>query len=108
MEQNMFIAMNRFTINKGHEEAFETVWRERDSRLDEVSGFQSFHLLKGAFNEENNTTLYASHTIWSSREAFVNWTNSNQFRQAHKNAGGSNGMYSGHPQFEGFEAVVSK
>ena len=28
----MFIAMNRFKIARGEEEAFETLWRERDAR----------------------------------------------------------------------------
>lgn len=102
----MFIAMNRFRINKGHEAAFEDVWRNRDSRLDEVPGFRSFHLLKGAFDEAAGTTLYASHTIWASREDFTNWTKSQNFRDAHKNAGSNEGMYAGHPQFEGFEAVL--
>ena len=102
----MFVAMNRFRINKGHEEAFEDVWRNRDSRLADVPGFQSFHLLKGPYDEEAETTLYASHTIWQSRDHFVDWTKSQSFRDAHRNAGGNEGMYSGHPQFEGFESVV--
>ena len=105
---SMFVAMNRFRINKGHEAAFEDVWRSRESRLDKVTGFQSFHLLKGGFDEETDTTLYASHTIWASRDDFVNWTNSRSFRDAHKNAGANEGMYAGHPQFEGFEAVLDE
>jgi len=102
----MFIAMNRFTITNGQEEAFETVWRDRDSKLEDVPGFKRFHLLKGPQDEDGGTTLYASHTIWASREDFVNWTKSEHFRQAHKNAGDNKGMYVGHPQFEGFEAVL--
>ncbi|ASP35671.1 antibiotic biosynthesis monooxygenase [Labrenzia sp. VG12] len=102
----MFLAMNRFTIKNGQEEAFETVWRDRDTRLEDVPGFKSFHLMKGPQDEDNGTTLYASHTIWASRDDFVNWTKSEHFRQAHKNAGDNKGMYFGHPQFEGFEAVL--
>ena len=104
----MFIAMNRFRIRKGHENAFEDVWRNRDSRLMEVPGFVNFHLLRGDFDEEAGTTLYASHTIWASREAFVDWTKSEHFREAHKNAGDNRGTYEGHPQFEGFEAVLGE
>lgn len=102
----MFVAMNRFHINKGHEDAFETVWRERDSKLETVPGFRAFHLLKGAYDPETDTTLYASHTIWESQAHFIDWTKSQSFRDAHKNAGDSKGMYAGHPQFEGFEAVL--
>ena len=43
----MFIAMNRFRVKRGAEEAFEKVWLSRDSYLDRVPGFVEFHLLKG-------------------------------------------------------------
>ncbi len=43
----MFIAMNRFRVAKGSEEAFEQVWMSRDSHLDKVPGFVEFHLLRG-------------------------------------------------------------
>ena len=36
----MFIAMNRFKINLGFEEGFEKIWRERESHLEEVPGYQ--------------------------------------------------------------------
>ncbi|MEM9422989.1 MAG: antibiotic biosynthesis monooxygenase [Pseudomonadota bacterium] len=104
----MFVAMNRFTINEGHEDAFEEVWRSRDSKLKGVPGFRSFHLLKGAEDEDTGCTLYASHTIWDSRAAFTDWTKSEHFRLAHKNAGDNRHMYSGHPIFEGFEAVLEE
>ncbi len=100
----MFLAMNRFRVLKGHEDAFEEVWRGRDSRLKEMEGFESFALLRGP--EKDDHTLYASHTIWSSREDFEAWTKSEQFRDAHKNAGQSGVMYLGHPEFEGFQSVV--
>lgn len=104
----MFVAMNRFIIRNGHEDAFETVWRERDSKLASVPGFKTFHLLKGPGDAEAGTTLYASHTIWNSRQDFEAWTKSENFREAHKNAGGNKDMYTGHPQFEGFEAVLGE
>ena len=44
----MFIAMNRFKINLGFEEGFEKIWRERESHLEEVPGYQSFALLKAS------------------------------------------------------------
>ena len=99
----MFIAMNRFTIVPGKEEAFEDVWKTRKSRLDQVPGFVEFHLLKGPGNEEG--TLYASHTIWENRDAFEAWTKSEHFRQAHASDGDNRGLYIGHPVFEGFEPV---
>lgn len=102
----MYVAMNRFRVNEGHEEAFEDVWRNRNSSLSEMEGFTSFHLLKGPHDEAAGTTLYASHTIWESERHFLDWTRSENFRNAHKNAGNNKGMYAGHPSFEGFTAVV--
>jgi hypothetical protein len=43
----MFIAMNRFRVKRGSEEAFEQVWLSRDTQLTKVPGFVEFHLLKG-------------------------------------------------------------
>ncbi len=99
----MFIAMNRFKIKRGQESAFEAVWRERDSHLKEVPGFQEFHLLRGP--EAEDYTLYASHTIWVSRDRFEDWTQSEAFRKAHSQAGETRDIYLGHPNFEGFEVV---
>ena len=100
----MFIAMNRFRIALGREDAFEKLWRERDSQLDGVPGYREFHLLRGPQDEE--CTLYASHTLWESQEAFVAWTKSDRFRKAHANARAPEGTYLGHPRFEGFEVVL--
>ena len=97
----MFIAMNRFRVVKGSEEAFENVWLSRDSHLDTVPGFVEFRLLKGPEAEDH--TLYASHTVWQSRTAFEAWTRSEAFRAAHQGAGENKPLYLGHPQFEGFE-----
>ncbi|PWJ85878.1 heme-degrading monooxygenase HmoA [Pseudaminobacter salicylatoxidans] len=101
----MFIAMNRFKVQKGSEEAFEDVWKNRDSSLAEMKGFRQFHLLRGPVNEEEGYTLFASHTVWASQEDFVAWTKSENFRNAHKNAGSNKPLYAGHPQFEGFSVV---
>lgn len=100
----MYIAMNRFRITPGREEEFEAIWRERDTYLKEVPGFREFHLLRGPSEEE--ATLYASHSVWDSREDFENWTKSEAFRKAHASAGGAKDIYLGPPRFEGFEVVL--
>ncbi len=99
----MFIAMNRFRIARGSEEAFEQVWLNRDSQLNTVPGFVEFHLLKGPQAEDH--TLYASHTVWQSKSAFEDWTKSEAFRVAHARAGNNttSPLYLEHPKFEGFE-----
>ena len=100
----MFIAMNRFKIVPGKEAEFEKVWRERDTHLDGVNGFKEFCLVKGEKN--NEFSLYASHSIWNSKEDFINWTKSEAFKLAHKNAGQHKDLYLGAPNFEGFEVVL--
>jgi heme-degrading monooxygenase HmoA len=100
----MFIAMNRFRIAPGREAEFIEVWRQRDSRLAGVPGFQSFNLLQGASDEQ--ATVFVSHSTWASAAAFQDWTRSESFRAAHANAGQQRGLYLGPPQFEGFEVVL--
>ena len=100
----MYIAMNRFRIALGREDVFETIWRERESRLDGVAGFRTFHLLRGPTDEE--CTLFVSHTVWDDRASFVAWTESDAFRQAHGQSRAPKGTYLGHPNFEGFEVVL--
>jgi heme-degrading monooxygenase HmoA len=100
----MFVAMNRFRVIPGSEEAFEEVWRNRKSRLDELPGFVAFHLLRGPSAE--TYTLYASHTVWADEASFRKWTTSEQFRAVHRDAGSSKPLYLGHPEFEGFTSVA--
>mgnify|MGYP000548433572 CR=1 FL=1 len=54
----MFIAMNRFKVNKGSEADFETVWRTRDSHLDEVPGF-----VEVRYDEERKRVVYEPVTL---------------------------------------------
>lgn len=100
----MFIAMNRFKIVPGCEDEFETVWRTRESHLADVPGFVEFQLLRGPSGDDH--TLYASHALWETREAFEAWTRSEAFRKAHAGAGERRHIYLGPPQFEGFEVVM--
>ena len=104
MKTTTYIAMNRFKIVRGKEDIFEKIWKERDSKLSEVKGFINFNLVKGDTDEE--CTLYASHSTWNSQDDFINWTKSEAFKLAHKNAGQHKDIYIGHPVFEGFNVVV--
>jgi heme-degrading monooxygenase HmoA len=104
----MFIAMNRFQVKIGSEQAFETVWRTRESYLSNMAGFIEFHLLKGPVADDH--TLYSSHTTWVDKAAFEAWTRSEEFRRAHARADNKTGesLYLGHPKFEGFEVIQSE
>lgn len=100
----MYIAMNRFRIAPGREDTFEEIWRNRDSQLDQVPGFKEFHLLRGTTTDE--ATVFVSHSLWDSVEAFTAWTESDAFKQAHGKSRSPEGTILGPPQFEGFEVVL--
>lgn len=104
----MFIAMNRFRIGAGHEDAFERRWRERQSRLDEVPGFERFWLLRGEPFTDGGAE-FVSMSQWSGNAAFLAWTQSDAFRSAHS-AGGPppTGMFLGAPQFTGYEVPIAQ
>jgi heme-degrading monooxygenase HmoA len=101
----MFIAMNRFQVKKGSEQAFEKLWASRESYLSELPGFIEFHLLRGPEAEDHK--LYSTYTQWADKAAFEGWTKSEQFRKAHARADNQTGdsLYLGHPKFEGFEVI---
>lgn len=104
-EMPVYIAMNRFRVNPERTEEFEQIWLERETHLQGLPGFEAFHMLRGPEREDH--VLYASHTVWRSREDFEAWTRSEAFRKAHANAGQSKreGLYLGPPSFEGFEVI---
>lgn len=74
---SQYIAMNRFLVDPENEDAFQKRWLEREVLLKTVPGFVSFQFLKGP--EKEGLRLYASHTVWDSYDAFVAWTQSEQF-----------------------------
>jgi heme-degrading monooxygenase HmoA len=97
------LTMNRFVVREGQEEAFEEVWRSRDSHLKSVEGFVAFHLMKGP--EVEGGRLYASHTLWRDRAAFEAWTKSDAFRAAHSGVKPQSGLYAGPPVLEVYDSV---
>jgi heme-degrading monooxygenase HmoA len=100
----MFIAMNRFKISKNFCHDFERIWRERDSYLEKVGGFRSFNLFKSA--EYEDFVLYASHSVWEDEKAFRAWTESEEFRSAHRQAKAPKGTYASHPELETFTSIL--
>lgn len=100
----MYLAMNRFRVPEQNATAFEDLWLGRDSHLKQMPGFVSFHMLKGPLGDDG-LRLYASHTEWADENAFRAWTQSEQFRAAHKSAGGQRRLFEGAPQFEGFTSI---
>ena len=96
--------MNRFKIAIGRESDFEDIWKNRKTHIDDVQGFQKFDLLRGDTKE--NYTLFTSHSTWDSKTDFENWKKSDAFKKAHSASGQHQGIYLGHPEFEGFEVIL--
>merc|ERR1719454_1033813 len=46
LEAEIFVVMNRFNVKKGCEQQFEQRWAERESKLQEASGFRFFQVLR--------------------------------------------------------------
>jgi heme-degrading monooxygenase HmoA len=88
--------MNHFRVAPGRADDFERAWRERDSYLEDVPGFQAFHLLRGG-DDDDGHTAFASHTVWDDEAAFRAWTESEAFRKAHAQ-GKLGGILAGRPQ----------
>ena len=100
----MYIAMNHFRVAPGKSSEFEERWRTRKSYLDEVPGFVSFHLVRGK-DDDDGSHAYASHTVWESRQSFVDWTHSEAFRAAHGSRSSAGDLLLQHPVFRGWSAV---
>jgi heme-degrading monooxygenase HmoA len=101
----MFIAMNRFQVNRGKEPDFEEMWRSRETYLDEVPGFVAFALLKNWITD--GTTEYISHSTWRSREDFEAWRDSETFNRGHAQ-GSVQGILAGHPEVSLYETVLQQ
>lgn len=99
----LFIAMNHFQVDPERSAEFEEHWRRRETFLAEVPGFRRFALLRG---DEPGT--YISHSSWESREAFEAWTRSDAFRKAHAQARTPEGVLTGPPRLQTFEAVLEQ
>ncbi len=98
----MFIAMNNFKVVAGKEQAFEDVWKNRESHLQSVPGIVRFALLRGDAQGE-----YISHSTWESREAFDAWTKSEAFAAGHRGAS-MMGIVAGPPQIKLYDSVLAQ
>jgi heme-degrading monooxygenase HmoA len=104
VSDTIYIAMNHFRVAAGRAAEFERVWRERESHLDGVPGFVEFHLVRGR-DRKDGSHRYASHVVWRSQRAFLDWTHSDAFRKAHGQRRTPEGLLLGHPRFRGWQAI---
>ena len=86
----MFIAQNKFQVNEGFEDHFES--RSQNTGVGSVPGFLFTARLKG-----DERGVYVNLSVWEDRAAFDAWVVSDAFKQAHANAPGD-GALAGHPE----------
>ena len=103
----MFIAMNRFQVNEGKESAFEEMWRNRETYLDEVPGFVSFALLRNWIADDDKTTSTSRTPRGAPGRTSTPGRNSETFKRGHAQ-GSVQGILAGHPVVSLYETVLSR
>ncbi|MEM7031106.1 MAG: antibiotic biosynthesis monooxygenase [Chloroflexota bacterium] len=98
----MFVVMNRIPVNPEYAEAFVARFKDRASLVDNMPGFVDFRLLHPA----NEDDPFVVETTWESKADFKNWTQSEEFKKGHAQAGRlPNEAFLGHPKLETFEVI---
>lgn len=100
----MFVVMNRIPVNAEYADDFIERFKDRAALVDNMPGFVSFSLLRPA----NEDDPFIVETYWESKADFENWTQSDEFKQGHAQAGKlPKEAFLGHPKLETFEVIQS-
>ena len=98
----MFVVMNRIPVKPEYADAFVERFQDRASLVDNMPGFVSFNLLRPA----TEGAPFVVETYWERKEDFENWTQSEEFKQGHAQAGKlPHEAFEGHPKLELFDVV---
>ena len=80
LRSDCFVAMNRFSVVAGKENAFEGRFASRESSLKEYDGFRGFLLLRrdggkqpGDGREIDDGYTHSTFSVWESKENFDTW-----------------------------------
>lgn len=104
----MLIAMNKFFIHQGFEDAFEKRWREHHSLFDQSPGFVGFRLLKQVLNKSEKIE-FISFSEWIDEKSFLQWTESEESRRAHSQSSPMPpGMMAGAPEFRAYRTILDQ
>jgi len=96
----MLVVANRLQIAEGYEAEFRELFEERVEQIQERSGLINVEILKPIDAEE-----YVVQAYWDSREAFDQWHDSDDFREAHANLPAE--MFTGANQLDIYELVMT-
>lgn len=95
----MIVVANRISVTKGFEKAFEERFKSRARKVDRMPGFIRNEVLRPLESE-----YYIILTYWKDKETFSSWTESKEFKEAHKNKPLPE-MFSGPNVFEMHEVI---
>jgi len=99
----MYVVMNRMSVNKEYQNDFEERFKKRQGLVDQSPGFIRNMVLRPANDSGDHHIVL---TLWQDRQAFLDWTNSEAFKQAHVQARETpKEMFIGKNSLEMFEVV---
>lgn len=105
----MIVVSNRIQVAPGQEEAFEKRFAGRAGLVETRPGFIRLEILRPKTVPMHGQVLggsdyYVVLTYWESEQAFLAWTESDDFRQAHANRPPKE-MFAGPNVFEMHEVI---
>ena len=78
-DEPAFVALSRFVVTNGMEEAVKTAFRARPHRVDDAPGFLRMDVLSPADRDEELWLL----TYWTDRQSFEAWHHGHSYHEAH-------------------------
>lgn len=100
-----YITMNHFKIKPEYADEYVKVWENARVRHQDVDGFLDFKFLRED-TKSDEYVLFSSYALWESKEKFLAWTKSEQFRNSHKTGHANRDMYLEHPRLECYEVLI--
>ena len=105
----MIVVSNRIPVAKGHEAAFEERFRGRAGLVENHPGFVRLEILRPKpvtmhGGQMGGSDYYVVLTYWENEQAFVKWTESEDFRRAHASRPPKE-MFAGPNVFEMHEVI---
>ncbi|MDP2606376.1 MAG: antibiotic biosynthesis monooxygenase [Deltaproteobacteria bacterium] len=95
----MIAVSNRIQVAKGHEQDFEARFGGRARLVENMHGFVRLEILRPI-----NSDYYIVLTHWQDEASFRAWTDSAEFKEAHRNRPPAE-MFSGPNVFEMHEVI---
>ena len=96
----MFYRIGKIKCKPGKSNDVISYFKSKEDFFSETKGIISLSYFKSGQDEVSGIA------IWESKEAFIDWTKSDAFKLAHKNAGAHKDLYLGPPNLETFDQII--